>query len=300
MENNINDIDCESVINTLKDGGIPITYFIIYDDNTDPNVLEYGERKSLYLQKANFVDDRIEKDYDKMKPLSGTVEVFSNKEDALERQGALKRSRDDKFAFRIISDNVLIRLSEEYTKEQAQEIADIAGGEIYSIDKDVDAREKFGDKLDPFQGEWKDTESNWHLIIYGTHIDKLYYENYGDTVADENYYVDELDFDEDGNLIVTNFDRLEIYTINEIGQLEINNGTYTDVYEKVSDNIILPPIIKKVDPAIGMTEIEVYNSTWGAPKKINETITAGGKREQWVYDKGYIYFKNGYVTAIQK
>ena len=153
MENNINDIDCESVINTLKDGGIPITYFIIYDDNTDPNVLEYGERKSLYLQKANFVDDRIEKDYDKMKPLSGTVEVFSNKEDALERQGALKRSRDDKFAFRIISDNVLIRLSEEYTKEQAQEIADIAGGEIYSIDKDVDAREKFGDKLDPFQGE---------------------------------------------------------------------------------------------------------------------------------------------------
>jgi hypothetical protein len=49
---------------------------------------------------------------------------------------------------------------------------------------------------------------------------------------------------------------------------------------------------------IGMTK-EMCLVSWGKPKKINETITAGNKSEQWVYDDNYIYFTNGVVTAMQ-
>ena len=34
---------------------------------------------------------------------------------------------------------------------------------------------------------------------------------------------------------------------------------------------------------IGMTSEQVRKSSWGKPKSINETITARGKHEQWVY-----------------
>lgn len=57
---------------------------------------------------------------------------------------------------------------------------------------------------------------------------------------------------------------------------------------------------ERVEPAIGMTESEVCSSTWGMPKKKNKTETENGTHEQWVYEDGYIYFDNGYVTSIQK
>ncbi|MGG0797412.1 hypothetical protein ABE137_26055 [Brevibacillus laterosporus] len=54
-------------------------------------------------------------------------------------------------------------------------------------------------------------------------------------------------------------------------------------------------------PAIGMTKEEVLNSAWGKPNSINKTTTASGEHEQWVYSiKKYVYFDNGYVTAIQE
>ena len=49
---------------------------------------------------------------------------------------------------------------------------------------------------------------------------------------------------------------------------------------------------------IGMTR-EMCKISWGIPKKINETITLGKKREQWVYDDNYLYFFNGTLTTIQ-
>lgn len=56
----------------------------------------------------------------------------------------------------------------------------------------------------------------------------------------------------------------------------------------------------RVEPAIGMTEYEVRNSTWGSPKDINKTTTAYSTYEQWVYrNYRYIYFENGIVTSIQ-
>ena len=55
-------------------------------------------------------------------------------------------------------------------------------------------------------------------------------------------------------------------------------------------------------PAIGMTASQVRDATsWGAPARINETITAAGRREQWVYSTSrLLYFDNGKLTAIEQ
>jgi hypothetical protein len=49
---------------------------------------------------------------------------------------------------------------------------------------------------------------------------------------------------------------------------------------------------------IGATDKHVMLS-WGRPEDVNRTITANKVNEQWVYSGGYIYIKNGIVTAIQ-
>lgn len=51
--------------------------------------------------------------------------------------------------------------------------------------------------------------------------------------------------------------------------------------------------------SVGMTANQVLASCWGKPEKVNATITAGGRREQWVYGSQYVYVDNGTVTAIQ-
>jgi hypothetical protein len=51
--------------------------------------------------------------------------------------------------------------------------------------------------------------------------------------------------------------------------------------------------------SIGMTAEQVRKSSWGKPKSINETITAGGKHEQWAYGGEYLYLENGVLTSIQ-
>ncbi len=50
--------------------------------------------------------------------------------------------------------------------------------------------------------------------------------------------------------------------------------------------------------AIGMTK-EMCRLAWGEPKEINETITASGKTEQWIYNGNYLYFDKGILIAIQ-
>jgi hypothetical protein len=51
--------------------------------------------------------------------------------------------------------------------------------------------------------------------------------------------------------------------------------------------------------SIGMTAEQIRKSSWGKPRSINETITAAGKHEQWVYGGGYLYLENGVLTSIQ-
>jgi hypothetical protein len=51
---------------------------------------------------------------------------------------------------------------------------------------------------------------------------------------------------------------------------------------------------------IGMSGEQVRLS-WGFPEKINTTVNASGRSEQWVYaEDKYLYFENGTLTAIQK
>lgn len=66
-----------------------------------------------------------------------------------------------------------------------------------------------------------------------------------------------------------------------------------------TDNEISTSSEKKA-PAIGMTKEEVRNSYWGSPDSTNVDEYEWGTKEQWVYeDRGYIYFENGIVDAIQ-
>lgn len=50
--------------------------------------------------------------------------------------------------------------------------------------------------------------------------------------------------------------------------------------------------------AIGMTA-EMVRLAWGRPSKINSTITASRRSEQWVYGDQYVYLVNGIVTTMQ-
>jgi hypothetical protein len=49
---------------------------------------------------------------------------------------------------------------------------------------------------------------------------------------------------------------------------------------------------------VGMTEAQLVKSL-GKPDKVNRTVTANGKSEQWVYHGNYIYVEGGVVTAFQ-
>jgi hypothetical protein len=53
-------------------------------------------------------------------------------------------------------------------------------------------------------------------------------------------------------------------------------------------------------PVIGMSKTEALK-VWCEPSNVNTTETAGGTREQWVFkDRGYLYFENGVLVAIQR
>ncbi len=56
--------------------------------------------------------------------------------------------------------------------------------------------------------------------------------------------------------------------------------------------------IKKQKIRLGMTKDQVLLS-WGKPKNINRTVTLHGAKEQWVYDKQYLYFEDGNLAAYQ-
>lgn len=56
---------------------------------------------------------------------------------------------------------------------------------------------------------------------------------------------------------------------------------------------------KREGVTIGMTQQNVLDSSWGKPRDVNRTVSAYGVREQWVYDGGYLYFKDGILTTIQ-
>lgn len=119
----------DAVIKKLKKEGIPISYSIVYSESDDPN----GNNKHEYNDKGNFADSRIEQTYSKDEPLSGSIEVFDNSEKAKKRAEYLDEfSSLDSFGYKVISDNILVRLSKQYSLKEVEEIAEILGGKVYS------------------------------------------------------------------------------------------------------------------------------------------------------------------------
>lgn len=117
--------DVQSVFNSFKEKGVPIIYSIVYDDSNDPN----GLNQHAYKQKGNFADSRIESTYSEEEPLSGTVEIFENTEKATKRINYLEQlDTIDSFDYKFQKDNVVIRLSGNYTQEQISEFIDILDG----------------------------------------------------------------------------------------------------------------------------------------------------------------------------
>lgn len=312
--------NCETVITALQDGGVPISYYILYNEETDPNTIEYGkDTVHEYLKKANFADDRIETDYDRKKPKSGTVEIFQNSATANSRANSLYESGVDTFSYRILSEKVLIRLSSEYTKEQAEEIADIIGGRIHSIDDDVAVREEIGDALDKYQGDWKDLDSRFsELSISGNNLDFIHKST---TEEKENNYVHTFHFgiNESGNLVVMNQYSKICYTISlgEDGILTIADTTGTTkprMYKKVSDSTeilaeeteIVNGDIPLIDTSEEINEVEsspeqnntesTTNSPTNEPSNTNSSSNESPKEEDVPISTG----RTVYVTRTGK
>lgn len=59
---------------------------------------------------------------------------------------------------------------------------------------------------------------------------------------------------------------------------------------------------KRGDLRVGLDYEGVRKSCWGTlkPSRVNTTITAGHKHEQWVYGNSYVYFTDGIVTSYQQ
>ena len=94
-----------------------------------------------------------------------------------------------------------------------------------------------------------------------------------------------------------------LLAVNSVGNIE---KTRIELYARSS--ILSPRELRdgfysteaRIEPSIGMTELQVGNSTWGYSSDKNITKTANSNSAQWVYkDNKYIYFENGIVTAIQ-
>lgn len=153
--------------------------------------------------------------------------------------------------------------------------------------------------VSPFQGEW--VGESGRVIVNG--IDISFIHEYD--IAGREYiyvYTFYFGFSVDGTLVVNNSYGQARYIVSlpEKGTMQkqsIGSEDAPDTYQYASASTTIPA--EKGDPKIGMTESEVYASSWGYPKTKNTTegVTT---REQWVYDFGYIYFTNGVVTSIQE
>lgn len=158
--------------------------------------------------------------------------------------------------------------------------------------------------LSKFQGEWtEDKYSDFidiDVIISGIDVNFIHYE-YDKPGIVTDILTFHFEKNKDGKLVVCNSASQPRYVISlkkkKLVCRDISDKSDKRIYEHVSDNTILPEI--KVDPKVGMSEGEVLNSTWGSPERRNTTQTLYGTREQWVYEDGYIYLTNGFVTSIQ-
>lgn len=157
--------------------------------------------------------------------------------------------------------------------------------------------------LDKFQGEWSLKNSKKvDLIISESSVNIISYDILDRSDNVENIYTFYLQKDDDGNIIIVNSYGQKVYGISLTDETiltitDISDKNNERIYSKISDNTTIPTI--KTDPYIGMPESSIESSSWGIPKRKNKTESTKGTTEQWVYDRGYIYITNGFVTTIQ-
>ncbi len=117
-------LTAEEITKKLKTSGIPIDNIIVYTEETDENKL-LG-RPGNYISKTNFADTRLEQ-LDKNNPSGGTIEVFKNEQDALKRKEYIETvTTGVAFAqqYLILHNNVLLRIENELSTDQAKEYED--------------------------------------------------------------------------------------------------------------------------------------------------------------------------------
>ncbi|MGW8442032.1 tetratricopeptide repeat protein [Paenibacillus sp. S33] len=144
--------------------------------------------------------------------------------------------------------------------------------------------------LDHFQGIWKEESGYENLTFKNGEVTKVMFPN----SQDKSTYTWPTTLV--GNEL--HADNGTIYYLKNDNLIAKDESLGTNSFFKVGNYEDIPP--EKLTPQIGMTEQEVIDSKWGLPKHVNKTTTAYGVNEQWVYDRyKYIYFENGFVTAIQ-
>lgn len=171
---------------------------------------------------------------------------------------------------------------------------------LYLTGRPAQASEELLEAVAVYQGEWQLNEYRKAVISADTvnFVHEMEISGKHSVSVNTFYFA----FSPDGVLLINNQHGQARYNISllEDGRMQIlsiSGDDEPDIYEKISDSTVVPE--EKGEPEIGMTEQEVYASSWGYPNKKNTTTTASGTREQWVYDYGYIYLTNGIVTSIQ-
>ncbi|MGM9598963.1 MAG: hypothetical protein ACI3VY_03485 [Faecousia sp.] len=160
------------------------------------------------------------------------------------------------------------------------------------------------DDILPYQGGWTtykyyQADTNPNIVVDGYTYTSLHYDfkNKNAVTSMVTFYL--FGINPDGSIIMVNSfmqPRSTMYIVDDGHIIEDDEDYYRiEGYSGSVDSSML-----KKAPEIGMTMDEVLASTWGGPNKRNKTETVYGTHEQWVYnDRGYIYFDNGIVTAIQ-
>ena len=125
-ELDVKEVSAENVLEHFISSDIGVDQSITYTAQSDPN--ERLGRPGQYVGKINFtvsgikIDDP-ESDDKFLVENGGSIEVFLNEEDAKKRSDTIKNLMDGVFVpieYHYIKDNVLIRLSQKLTPDQAE------------------------------------------------------------------------------------------------------------------------------------------------------------------------------------
>lgn len=150
-----------------------------------------------------------------------------------------------------------------------------------SVEKDADGNLKVKPIKENMFGEYKVSDNNISSSFVDTH--NLTNAQIKEKIKTLKIKINQK-YDDEGYLIL--LDEKRVYK------------NHIQAYQDELDRRILA---SKPSVKIGMTSKQVaLNTNWGKPDTVNRTTLKNGVHEQWVYPgKGYLYFDNGKLVAIQ-